>query len=110
MKQGDPPTEIIFIESGRVTVQLTFPDGRSIRLRSMTMGTMHGELGLYQDKPHSDSAIADELTHAYVLTTEKLHEMEHNDPKLANSLHYTIVALLSDHLIGTSMLLQRLIH
>ncbi len=110
VKQGDQPTEIIFIESGRVTVQVTFPDGRSIRLRAMTMGTMHGELGLYQNQPHSDSAIADELTHAYVLTTEKLHEMEHNDPKLANSLHYTIVALLSDRLIGTSLLLQRLIH
>ena len=110
VKQGEPPTEIIFIETGRVTVQLTFPDGRSIRLRSMTMGTMHGETGLYQNRAHTDSAIADELTHAYVLTTEKLREMERSDPQLANSLHYTIVALLSDRLAGTSMLLQRLIH
>lgn len=109
LRQGGPPTEIVFIESGRVTVRLAFPDGRSIRLRSMTMGTMIGEIGLYLNQPRSASAVADHLTHAYILTAEKLREMEKNDPPLANALHYAIVALLSERLAGTNGLLQRLI-
>jgi SulP family sulfate permease len=110
LKQGGPPDEIVFIESGRVTVRLTFPDGRSIRLRSMTMGTMIGEIGLYLNQPRSASAIADHAVQAYILTAEKLREMEKNDPPLANALHYVIVALLSERLAGTNGLLQRLIN
>ncbi|MBL8376886.1 MAG: cyclic nucleotide-binding domain-containing protein [Burkholderiales bacterium] len=108
MEQGGPPTEIIFIESGRVTVNLTFDDGRTIRLRSMTMGTMVGEIGLYLNQPRSASAVADHTTSAYILTREKLTEMEKRDPPLANALHYAIVALLAERLAGTNGLLQRL--
>ncbi|MFN0163976.1 MAG: SLC26A/SulP transporter family protein [Burkholderiales bacterium] len=108
MEQGGPPTEIIFIESGRVTVNLTFDDGRAIRLRSMTMGTMVGEIGLYLNQPRSASAVADHTTQAYILTREKLTEMEKQDPPLANALHYAIVALLAERLAGTNGLLQRL--
>jgi SulP family sulfate permease len=108
MDQGGPPTEIIFIESGRVTVNLKFDDGRTIRLRSMTMGTMIGEIGLYLNQPRSASAVADHTTLAYILTREKLKEMEARDPPLANALHYAIVALLAERLAGTNGLLQRL--
>ncbi len=110
VKQGGPPTEIIFIESGRVTVRLAFDDGRSIRLRSMTMGTMIGEIGLYLKQPRSASTIADHDTYAFILTAEKLREMEQRDPPLANALHYAIVALLSERLAGTNGLLQRLMN
>ena len=110
VRQGGPPTEIVFIESGRVTVRLTFPDGKSIRLRSMTMGTMIGEIGLYLNQPRSASAVADDVTQAYILTAEKLREMETRDPQLANALHYAIVALLAERLAGTNGLLQRLIN
>jgi len=39
---------------------------------------MHGEIGLYQDQPHGFSVIADEVTHAYILTTGKLRELYHD--------------------------------
>lgn len=39
--------EILFIESGRVTVRLNLPGGKTMRLRSMTTGTMIGEMGVY---------------------------------------------------------------
>ncbi|MBL8385222.1 MAG: SLC26A/SulP transporter family protein [Burkholderiales bacterium] len=110
VRQGGPPTEIVFIESGRVTVRLTFPDGRSIRLRSMTMGTMIGEIGMYLNQPRSASAVADGTVQAFILTKEKLAEMEARDPQLANALHYAIVGLLSERLAGTNGLLQRLIN
>ena len=109
VEQGGPPDKILFIEKGRVTVRLTLPDGRTMRLRSMTVGTMIGEIGMYLNQPRNASAIADEDTQAYVLSAEKLHEMEAKAPHLANALHHAIVALLAERLTATNGLLQRLI-
>jgi SulP family sulfate permease len=109
MRQGGPPDELFFIESGRITIRLLLDDGRSLRLRAMTTGTTVGEIGLYLNQPRTASAVADQPTRAYILTVAKLREMEKNDPPLANALHYAIVALLSERLSGTNGLLQRLI-
>ncbi|WP_421695064.1 SLC26A/SulP transporter family protein [Aestuariivirga sp.] len=109
VRQGGPPDEIVFIESGRVTVRLTFPDGRSMRLRSMTFGTMIGEIGMYLKQPRNASAIADRVTHAYVLSAEKLREMEERDPHIATALHRAIVSLLAERLTANNSLLQKLI-
>lgn len=109
VRQGEPAGEIVFIESGRVTVRLGLPDGRSMRLRSMTVGTMIGEIGMYLDKPRNASAIADNVTEAYVLSSGKLREMERRHPHLANALHHAIVSLLAERLTATNGLLQRLI-
>jgi len=109
MHQGGPPTELFFIESGRITIRLVLDDGRALRLRAMTTGTTVGEIGMYLNQPRTASAIADQPTRAYILTVDKLREMEQKDPPLANALHYAIVALLSERLSGTTGLLQRLI-
>ena len=109
LRQGGPPDEIMFIESGRVTVSLGLPDGRSIRLRSMTVGTMIGEIGMYLEQPRNASALADLETKAYVLSAQKLKEMAARDPQLANALHHAIASLLAERLTFTNQLLQRLI-
>ena len=85
------------------------PDGGSIRLRVLTMGTMIGELGLYLNQPRSASAIADVPTRAYILTTAKLREMEQNDPAFANALHFVLLTLVAKRLAGTTGLLLRLV-
>lgn len=109
LRQGGPADEILFIESGRVTVRLTLPGGRSMRLRSLAVGTMIGEIGLYLKQPRNASAIADEPTRAHVLSAAKLREMEARDPHLANALHHAIATLLAERLTTTNGLLQRLI-
>jgi len=109
VRQGGPPDEIVFIESGRVTVSIALPDGRSMRLRSMTVGTMIGEIGMYLHQPRNASAVADHETQAYVLSAQSLRRMEDRDPQLANALHHAIVSLLAERLSVTNKLLQRLI-
>jgi hypothetical protein len=56
-----------------VTAKLTLPDGRSIAC-----------------------TVADQVTQAYILSAEKLREMEADNPQLAHALHYALVALLAD--------------
>lgn len=109
LRQGGPPDEILFIEKGRVTVRLELPGGRTMRLRTLTMGTMIGEIGLYLNQPRNASAIADEATTAQVLTAARLRDMEMRDPHLANALHHAMASLLAERLAATNGLLQRLI-
>ena len=109
MRQGTASDEILFIESGRITIHLDLDDGRVVRLRSMTSGTTIGEIGMYLKQPRTASAVADLHTRAFVLSIERLREMEVNDPALAHAMHYVTVALLSARLAGTNSLVQRLI-
>lgn len=109
LRQGGPPDEILFIESGRVTVRLELPDGRTVRLRTLTVGTIIGEIGLYLGQPRNASAVADEMTEAHVLTASRLREMETRDPHLAHALHHAMASLLAERLAATNALLQRLI-
>jgi SulP family sulfate permease len=108
MHQGMPSEEILFIESGRITIHLKLDDGRSVRLRSMHSGTTIGEIGMYLNQPRTASAVADLPTRAHVLSVVRLREMEIRDPALAHALHYVTVALLSARLAGTNSLVQRL--
>jgi SulP family sulfate permease len=80
-----------------------------MRLRSLAVGTMIGEIGLYLKQPRNASAIADEPTRAHALSAAKLREMEARDPHLANALHHAIATLLAERLTTTNGLLQRLI-
>jgi SulP family sulfate permease len=75
----------------------------------MTVGTMIGEIGMYLNQPRNASAVADLETKAYVLSAQKLREMEARDPQLANALHNVIVSLLAERLTFTNQLLQRLV-
>ena len=38
MRQGDPPEDLYFIESGQVTAQLEYPDRPPLRLETMSSG------------------------------------------------------------------------
>lgn len=109
LRQGDAPNEILFIETGRVTVRLELPGGRTMRLRALTGGTMIGEIGMYLGQPRNATAVADEFTEAHVLTAARLRDMEARDPHLANALHHAMASLLAERLTATNGLLQRLI-
>jgi SulP family sulfate permease len=101
LAQGGPSDELVFIESGRVSVRVGTPEGGSVRIASMTTGTIVGELGFYRREPRSADVVADEPTAAYVLTRERLRALELEDPDLAAAIHTTIITLLTDRLART---------
>ncbi|MCK6551239.1 cyclic nucleotide-binding domain-containing protein [Myxococcota bacterium] len=101
LEQGGPPDELVFIESGRVSVRVASPDGGSVRVASMTAGTIVGELGFYRREPRSADVVADEATAAYVLTRARLAALDADDPALAAAIHTTIITLLTDRLART---------
>ena len=109
IQQGDQADDLYFIEQGGVTVYLEMEEGQGVRLQTLGVGTVVGELSLYLDMKRSASAVADYETIAYRLTREALLAMKEDDPKLASAFHEYLVRLLSERLIFTNRLVEALL-
>jgi len=108
VKQGDPPDGMIFIESGRVTVELALDGGKSVRLRTMQKGTIVGEVGWYMDQPRSASVLADSPTVIHRLSSAAVEEMSRKDPASALAFHACMARLLAERLVQANRSVEAL--
>src|SRR5690606_19541996 len=81
IRQGEPSTDLFFVEQGRVTIQLEIPGRAPVRLRSMGAGTVVGEVALYLREPRSASVVAEEEVSAHRLTLDALDRMTKQTPR-----------------------------
>jgi SulP family sulfate permease len=98
MREGDPPSEMYFVEAGLVTAQLEAPDGQVIRLRTIRGGATVGEIGLYLGAVRTASVVAARPSAVYRLSAESLKNMREQDPEVAAHLHEWIARLLAERL------------
>ncbi len=108
MREGDPPTDMYFVEAGMVTAQLELPGGQTVRLRSMRGGTTVGEMGLYLQAPRTASVIASRPTIAYRLSAESLKTMREQEPEVAALLHEWIARLLAERVATSDRTIEAL--
>ena len=106
--QGDESDALYLIESGRVDVLLQGDGGEDLRLRSMTAGTVIGEVGFYLGKARSASIVVTEAGVLQRLSHEALRQMEAAEPQAASALHLFITCVLSDRLSTTNRVIQDL--
>jgi SulP family sulfate permease len=105
IKQGDISDDLYFLESGRVTVLVTFASGAVMRVRTMGPGTMVGELGFYLGLARSATVVADEPVVVYRLTRDLLTKMSQTEPALAGHFHEFMARRLSARLADKDRLL-----
>src|SRR5262249_38941942 len=67
MRQGERSDTLYFTETGQVTVYVEMAPHERVRLQTLSMGTVVGELGIYLDQPRPASVTADVNTIAYRL-------------------------------------------
>ncbi len=72
MKQGDPPDDLFFIESGQVTARLEISGSEPIPLETMRGGRVVGEIGFYLGQARTASVVADEPSVIYRLSSSSL--------------------------------------
>lgn len=108
MREGDPSTDMYFIEAGLVTAQLEEPDGQTVRLRSMRGGTTVGEMGLYLNAPRTASVVASRPTIAYRLSADSLKTMREQEPEVAALLHEWIARLLAERVAASNRTIEAL--
>lgn len=100
MRQGETSDALYFIETGQVSVYLHAERGMPVRLQTLSMGTVVGELGIYLNLPRSATVLADEHTVAYRLSKTALDEMKANDPALVIVFHELMVRLVAERLLA----------
>jgi SulP family sulfate permease len=98
MRQGEQSHDLYFIEIGQVSIKLELETGRALRIQTLGMGTIVGEVGLYLDAQRSASVIADENTIAYRLTQQSREEMKTKDPLLMIAFNELMVRVIAERL------------
>ena len=107
IEQGNDPDGLYFIKSGRVTVELKSSNNK-IRLKSMSTGTVVGEVSLYLKTQATASVISNTNCKTYFLSHENFEKLNKETPERAAELHTYIVKLLSDRLAKSNATIQAL--
>jgi SulP family sulfate permease len=107
--QGDPASELFFIESGVVKVMVELDNGRTMRIRTMGAGTVVGEIGLYLSQQRLASVVTEEPCTIYRLNAEALHKMEQENSALASAFHEFMVRVLAERVTQQNRTLRALV-
>jgi CRP-like cAMP-binding protein len=92
--EGDPGTSLYVIESGRVKIVLTSPDGRELIIAWRGPGEFFGDMALLDGGPRSADAIVDEDCRLALLQREDFQRFLEERPAVAIRL----LAVLSQRL------------
>ncbi len=86
---------MFFLVSGQLTAQLARDDGTTARLRTISPGSVMGELGLYLGAARTASVVADVPSTVYRLSREALESVERDHPEVAAELHAWLARLMA---------------
>ena len=101
-EQGAPPCGIYFVESGTLRVDLVKDVQRPVRLRTVHRGTILGELSTYLRTKTSGRVTANEPSKLFLLSPDKLDELEEQNPEVAAPFHRFMINLIAERLVGTT--------
>lgn len=102
MRQGQPADDMVFLESGRVSVVLQEEDAAPVHLRTLTPGTLVGEVALVRGGNRSASVIAVTRCEAVRIDRAGLSRLEADDPVLAFAMHRMIMLQVSEKLVDNT--------
>jgi sulfate permease, SulP family len=97
-RAGEEASDLYFVEIGQVSIFLELPNNQRVRLRTMQMGTIVGEVGFYLRQKRSASVIADTKVIAHRLTREALERMKTEQPQLAFELDELMIRMVAERL------------
>jgi CRP-like cAMP-binding protein len=99
---GDPGTSLCVIDTGRVKLSLSSPDGREVILDLLGPGEVFGELALLDGESRSADAVAVEPTKLLLLHREAFVQFLRERPEMA----LTLLKVMSHRLRRVAQLVQ----
>jgi SulP family sulfate permease len=96
IRQGEPPGDLFVLESGRLKVETTTPDGTQTRLSSVSPGVIVGEVAMYLGGPRTADVVAEIPCVVLRLSRASLERMEAEDPEMAAALHRRLAEYLAE--------------
>ncbi len=95
IRQGDPPDAMFVLESGRLRVELSTPEGARRRLNTVRPGVMVGEIALYTGVPRTADVIAETPCVVLGLSRASIERLEAEEPETAAALHRWLASTLA---------------
>ena len=106
IRQGEDADDVFFVATGRVRVQITLPDGRVLRVRTMLGGAIVGEIAPYLHQSRTADVIVDASSEVFRLGADDLGRLEREDPELAALAHRLLASNLSEKLAVANKIFQ----
>lgn len=108
IRAGDTGDDLYLLWTGRASIEARLPNGRVLRLRTVTPGVVLGEIGIYRDGPRTADVVAELPSTLYRLTRRELLHLERTDPDLAVLVHLLCATALSERLTIANRTVQAL--
>jgi len=105
--EGDDTDSLYIIQSGKVRIFMSNPDGKEIILNEQGPGEHFGELALVDDAPRSASVMALEKTQVSIISRQDFREVLGKHPDIAFSLIRDLsrrIRLLSENVKDLALL------
>lgn len=96
--EGDIGRALFVLESGRVELTKTGPDGAPIHLHTLQPGDFFGEMALLESLPRTATATATEKSRLHLLYRSKLDALLGSQPRIGVTIMGHLARLLSARL------------
>ncbi len=101
-RQGEPADTIDLVAAGSLAVDVTKPDGESLRVRRMNTHTVLGEMGFYRRIARSATVSTTGPATIFTLSRENFERMRRERPDLASAFDSFIVRVLAERVDDTN--------
>ncbi len=109
MEQYERSDELVFVESGRVSITLRVPGAPEIRARNVGAGSMLGEIGFLLGEPRTATVRADTDCRLLSLSRETLRRIAQEDPALSVGFYRAMTQLLAHRLVDKDAMIAALV-
>jgi SulP family sulfate permease len=108
IRAGETGDDLFLLWKGRAKIEARLPNGRTLRLRTVTPGVVLGEIALYREGPRTADVVAERPSTVYRLARRQLTDLEQSDPQLAVLVHLLCATTLSERLTIANRVVQAL--
>ena len=109
IRRGEAADDVYIVLSGRIRVQVELPNGRILRLRTMTPGAIVGDIAFYTKQRRTADVIIDRDSTVLRLSSDGLKQIEKADGILASGIHRILARTLAEQLVLANNVI-RLLH
>ncbi len=106
--QGETSDELLFVESGRITILVRFGEGPEVRVRTMGAGAMIGEIGFLLGEARTATVRADTDCRVLRLSQAALLDIEREEPELGFAFHRGMAQFLAHRLVDKDRMIAAL--
>ncbi|MDH4441337.1 MAG: SulP family inorganic anion transporter [Rhizobium sp.] len=108
IRAGEIGDDLFLLWKGRAKVEARLPNGRALRLRTVTPGVVLGEIAIYRGGPRTADVVAEMPSTVYRLVRRQLRHLEQADPQLALLVHRLCATTLAERLTIANRVVQSL--